>query len=69
MGDDWDPQPAKLREGEHPDVSAHTRANLAAIKKQEEWGTMPEGTHKRAAARHGIDVEDAEEGTGGDDGA
>jgi len=46
MSDDWDPQPAELREGETIDVSAHAQSNIEQI---------------RAAEREGdIDPEDAD---------
>jgi len=51
-------KPAKLRDGEKPDVSAHTQANLAAIREQERRGNMEPGTFEAAAERHGIDPSD-----------
>ena len=30
--EDWDPEPADLREGEHPDEDAHARRNLEQIR-------------------------------------
>jgi len=48
-------EPARLREGESPDDTFHTRANLSAIKEQERRGELSEGTFERAAERHGID--------------
>lgn len=50
-------EPAKLREGEAPDVSAHTIVNLSAIKAHERQGEFSEGTFERAAERHGVDPE------------
>jgi hypothetical protein len=51
-------KPAKLRDGEKSDVSAHTQANLAAIREQERRGNMEPGTFEAAAERHGIDPSD-----------
>lgn len=47
--DEWDPDPAQLRDGETPDVDAHARANLEAIREHEERGELEEGTAERVA--------------------
>lgn len=46
---------SRLRDGQHPDVSAHTQANLSAIRTQERRAELPEGTLEASARRHGID--------------
>lgn len=49
--DDWDPQPAKLREGETPDVSAHASGNIEQIRQAERDGDLSEEAADRAVER------------------
>lgn len=51
--------PVSLRDGERPDVSTHTQANLAALREHERRGEAEEGTFENAAERHGLDPEEA----------
>lgn len=49
--EDWDPEPASLRDGEHADVSAHTRRNLEQIREAERAGVLNEEEAENARER------------------
>lgn len=40
--DEWDPEPASLREGETPDVSSHAARNIEQIRRAVEDGLLDE---------------------------
>jgi len=64
--DEWEPEPAQLRDGETPDVDAHARANLEAIREHEERGELEEGTAERVA-REMAEEEGGDAGDSGDE--
>lgn len=57
--DEWNPQPASLREGETTDISAHTQANLETINRAAEEGYMDEEDAEAARKRILSDEEGA----------
>lgn len=60
MSDEWNPQPATLREGETADDDSHAQANLRAIREHERRGDLPKGTFEAAAKRHGLDANEVD---------
>jgi hypothetical protein len=47
----WDPEPAELRDGERPDVSAHAAANIEQVRRAAEDGVIGEERAREAIER------------------
>ena len=56
--DGWDPEPAKLRDGETPDISGHAQRNIEQIKLAVEDGDMDADVGEAAIA----DIRERESG-------
>lgn len=50
--EDWDPEPATLREGETEDTGSHAERNLAMIREGVESGVLDEDALERAKERY-----------------